>query len=48
MTRARNVSKPAGAKPGLVQLSGDIRTITLRKSEVESRCKRLEESVVVN
>jgi predicted ribosome quality control (RQC) complex YloA/Tae2 family protein len=48
MTRARNVSKPAGAKPGLVQLSGDVRTITLRKSEVEKRCKRLEETVVVN
>ena len=48
MTRARNVSKPAGAKPGLVQLSGDIRTITLRKSEVEKRCKRLEETVMVN
>ena len=48
MTRARNVSKPSGAKPGLVQLSGDVRTITLRKSEVERRCKRLEETVVVN
>ena len=48
MTRARNVSKPRGAKPGLVQLNGDVKTITLRKSEVEQRCKRLEETVVVN
>jgi predicted ribosome quality control (RQC) complex YloA/Tae2 family protein len=48
MTRARNVSKPPGAKAGLVMLSGDIRTITIRKSEVEKRCKRLEETVVVN
>jgi predicted ribosome quality control (RQC) complex YloA/Tae2 family protein len=48
MTRARNVSKPPGAKPGLVQLTGDIRTITIRKSEAEKRCKRLEETVVVN
>jgi predicted ribosome quality control (RQC) complex YloA/Tae2 family protein len=48
MTRARNVSKPPGAKAGLVQLSGDIRTITIRKGEVEKRCKRLEETVVVN
>jgi len=48
MTRARNVSKPRGAKPGLVQLNGDVKTITLRKSDVEQRCKRLEETVVVN
>jgi len=48
MTRARNVSKPRGAKPGLVQLNGDVKTITVRKSEVEQRCKRLEETVVVN
>mmetsp|Transcript_24944 Transcript_24944/g.45973 ORF Transcript_24944/g.45973 Transcript_24944/m.45973 type:complete len:408 (-) Transcript_24944:7-1230(-) len=48
MTRARNVSKPRGAKPGLVQLNGDVKTITVRKGEVETRCKRLEETVVVN
>jgi predicted ribosome quality control (RQC) complex YloA/Tae2 family protein len=48
MTRAQNVSKPPGAKAGLVQLSGDIRTITIRKSEVEKRCRRLEGTVVVN
>ena len=48
MTRARNVSKPRGAKPGLVQLNGDVKTITVRKSEVEKRCQRLEETVVVN
>lgn len=48
MTRARNVSKPPGAKSGLVHLNGDIRTITIRKSDVERRCKRLEETVVVN
>ena len=48
MTRARNVSKPRGAKPGLVQLNGDVKTITVRKSEVEQRCKRLEDTVVVN
>ena len=48
MTRARNVSKPRGAKPGLVQLNGDVKTITVKKSEVEKRCQRLEETVVVN
>lgn len=48
MTRARNVSKPPGAKPGLVQLNGDVKTVTVRKTEVEKRCKRLEETVMVN
>ncbi|KAL7532559.1 hypothetical protein ACHAXR_009596 [Thalassiosira sp. AJA248-18] len=48
MTRARNVSKPRGAKPGLVQLNGDVKTITVRKSEVEKRVERLEETAVVN
>ncbi|KAL3765911.1 hypothetical protein ACHAWO_007598 [Cyclotella atomus] len=31
MTRARNVSKPPGAKPGLVQLNGEVKTITFWK-----------------
>ncbi len=48
MTRARNVSKPPGAKAGLVMLNGDVRTIVLRKDEVERRCERLEKTVLVN
>merc|ERR1711862_574362 len=48
MTRARNVSKAPGAKPGLVQLNGDVKTIIVKKIEVEKRCQRLEETVVVN
>ena len=48
MTRVRNVSKPPGAKAGLVQLNGDVKTVTLKKSEVEKRCKRLEKTVIVN
>jgi len=48
MTRCRNVSKPPGAKPGLVQLNGDVRTITLKKDEVMKRTERLEETVIVN
>ena len=48
MTRVRNVRKPPGAKAGLVQLNGDVKTVTLKKSEVEKRCKRLEETVIVN
>ena len=36
LVRARQVSKPAGAKPGLVFLNGDIRQIKINvKSEVE-------------
>ena len=42
------MSKPPGAKPGLVQLNGEVRTITLRKDEVEKRCERLEKTVLVN
>jgi predicted ribosome quality control (RQC) complex YloA/Tae2 family protein len=48
MTRARNVSKPPGAKAGLVQLNGDVKTIVLRKDEVERRCERLEKTVMIN
>ena len=48
MTRCRNVSKPPGAKPGLVQLSGDVKTITLKKAEVMERTERLEGTVIVN
>ena len=48
MTRCRNVSKPRGAKPGLVQLNGDVKTITLKKDEVIKRTDRLEKTVVVN
>jgi predicted ribosome quality control (RQC) complex YloA/Tae2 family protein len=48
MTRCRNVSKPPGAKPGLVQLNGEVKTVSLRKADVEKRCERLEKTVVVN
>lgn len=48
MTRCRNVSKPPGAKPGLVQLNGDVKTITLKKDEVMQRVDRLEKTVLVN
>ena len=39
LTRARNVSKPIGAKPGLVRLSGDIYTVSV---DVKAEAKRLE------
>ena len=39
LTRCRNVSKPSGAKPGLVQLRGDVRTINI---DLRVEAKRLE------
>lgn len=38
LTRCRDVSKPRGAKPGLVQLTGEIHTITV---DVKAESKRL-------
>ena len=40
--RCRQVSKPKGAKPGLVRLSGDVRTIEVRLDESASRVDALE------
>ena len=40
--RCRQVSKPKGAKPGLVRLSGDVRTIEVRLDECASRVAALE------
>ena len=39
LIRARNVSKPFGAKPGLVRLSGDIYTVSV---DVKAEAKRLQ------
>lgn len=41
LTRCRNVSKPPGAKPGLVQLRGDIHTITVDTKTENKRLERL-------
>ena len=41
LVRCRQVSKPRGAKPGLVQLSGDIRTVTVNVKEEADRLERL-------
>lgn len=48
LTRCRNVSKPRGAKPGLVQLNGNIRTVSVNMKEAESRLSRLDKTVQVN
>lgn len=39
LTRCRNVSKPSGAKAGLVQIRGDIHTVTV---DIKAESKRLE------
>ena len=48
MVRCRNVTKPRGAKAGLVQLSGNIRTISVRMTEAEARLDRLDSTMVLN
>lgn len=48
LTRCRDVKKPPGAKPGLVMLSGRVRTIAVNMKEAEKRLERLEKTVLVN
>ena len=48
LTRCRDVKKPPGAKPGLVQLSGSIQMIIVEMKKVESRLKRLDATCLVN
>ncbi|KAG8469224.1 hypothetical protein KFE25_007742 [Diacronema lutheri] len=42
LCRARQVRKPAGAKPGLVQLSGAVRVVKVAWSKEQHRLDRLE------
>jgi hypothetical protein len=42
LVRCRQVSKPRGAKAGLVHLSGDVRTVTVNIPNEMERLKRLE------
>ena len=48
LTRCRHVKKPPGAKPGLVQLTGAIQTISVNMKEAEKRLKRLDETKQIN
>lgn len=48
MTRARDIKKPPGAKAGLVQLTGQVRTITVNMKEAQERLDRLDATVLVN
>jgi predicted ribosome quality control (RQC) complex YloA/Tae2 family protein len=45
MVRCRDVSKPRGAVAGLVQLNGNIRTISVNMKEAQTRLARLDENV---
>jgi len=42
LTRWRDVKKPPGAKPGLVQLVGKVRTVSVNMKEAQSRLERLD------
>ena len=48
MCRARDVKKPPGAKAGLVQLTGQIRTVSVNMKEAQARLDRLDDTVLVN
>eukprot|EP00977_Amphora_coffeiformis_P029756 scaffold42761_cov160-Amphora_coffeaeformis.AAC.5 len=48
LTRCRDIKKPPGAKAGLVQLVGSVRTITVNMKEAQARLDRLDATVLVN
>ena len=48
MTICRDIIKPPGAKAGLVQLTGKVRTVKVNMKEAQNRLKRLDDTVVVN
>jgi predicted ribosome quality control (RQC) complex YloA/Tae2 family protein len=48
MTRCRHIKKPIGAKAGLVQLTGPVRTLTVNIKDAEKRLQRLDGTEVIN
>lgn len=48
LTRCRNVTKPPGAKAGLVRINGNVQTIKVNMKEAEVRLKRLDDTVKLN
>lgn len=48
LTRCRDVVKPPGAKAGLVQLVGNVRTVVVNMKEAQARLDRLDATVLVN
>jgi len=48
LTRARDVKKPPGAKAGLVQLTGDVKTVSVNMKDAQYRLDRLDKTVLIN
>ena len=48
MTKCRDIIKPKGAKAGLVQLTGRVRTVKVNMKEAQQRLERLNSTVLVN
>jgi predicted ribosome quality control (RQC) complex YloA/Tae2 family protein len=48
LTRARDIKKPPGAKAGLVQLTGQVRTVVVNMKKAEARLDRLDTTVLIN
>ncbi len=48
LTRCRDVKKPPGAKAGLVQLTGNVRTVSVNMKEAEVRLQRLDDTCLIN
>ena len=48
LTRCRDIKKPPGAKAGLVQLTGKVRTVTVNMKAAEERLARLDSTVLIN
>jgi predicted ribosome quality control (RQC) complex YloA/Tae2 family protein len=48
LTRCRDITKPPGAKAGLVMLTGKVRSVIVNMKEAEKRLERLDGTVLVN
>lgn len=48
LTRCRDVVKPPGAKAGLVQLKGNVRTVAVNMKNADERLARLDETMLLN
>jgi hypothetical protein len=48
LTRCRDITKPPGAKAGLVMLTGQVRSVSVNMKEATSRLQRLDATVLVN
>jgi hypothetical protein len=48
LTRARDIKKPPGAKAGLVQLTGSVRTVVVDMKKAQVRLDRLDKTMLMN